>query len=148
MTITLYKNESEKNKINKILTSVASVTGVLRDSSSIINPEIVIEYNNPTGFNYCHIDSFSRYYFVNNITVISDKLIKLSLKVDVLESFKTSIMSQNIIVDKSTNKVNNYLHDENLIVNVKTKTDIVNFPSGLLDNGEFILITAGGIPTI
>lgn len=148
MTITLYKNESEKNKINKILTSVASVTGVLRDSSSIINPEIVIEYNNPTGFNYCHIDSFNRYYFVNNITVISDKLIKLSLKVDVLESFKTSIMSQNIIVDKSTNKVNNYLHDENLIVNVKTKTDIVNFPAGLLDNGEFILITAGGIPTI
>lgn len=148
MTITLYKNESEKNKINKILTSVASVTGVLRDSSSIINPEIVIEYNNPTGFNYCHIDSFNRYYFVNNITVISDKLIKLSLKVDVLESFKTSIMSQNIIVDKSTNKINNYLHDENLVVNVKTKTDIVNFPSGLLDNGEFILITAGGIPTI
>lgn len=148
MTITLYKNESEKNKINKILTSVVSVTGVLRDSSSIINPEIVIEYNNPTGFNYCHIDSFNRYYFVNNITVISDKLIKLSLKVDVLESFKTSILSQNIIVDKSTNKVNNYLHDENLIVNVKTKTDIVNFPSGLLDNGEFILITAGGIPTI
>lgn len=148
MTITLYKNESEKNKINKILTSVASVTGVLRDGSSIINPEIVIEYNNPTGFNYCYIDSFNRYYFVNNITVISNKLIKLSLKVDVLESFKTSILSQNIIVDKSTNKVNNYLHDENLIVNVKTKTDIVNFPAGLLDNGEFILITAGGIPTI
>lgn len=148
MTLTLYKNESEKNKINKVLTSVASVTGVLRDGSSIINPEIVIEYNNPTGFNYCHIDSFNRYYFVNNITVLSNKLIKLSLKVDVLESFKTSILSQNIIVDKSTNKVNNYLHDENLIVNVKTKTDIVNFPSGLLDDGEFILITAGGVPTI
>jgi hypothetical protein len=148
MTITLYKNESEKNKINKILTSVASVTGVLRDGSSIISPEIVIEYNDPTGFNYCHIDSFNRYYFVNNIVVLSNKLIKLSLKVDVLESFKTSILSQNIIVDKSTNKVNNYLHDENLIVNVKTKTDIVNFPSGLLDNGEFILITAGGVPTI
>lgn len=148
MTIALYKNESEKNKINKVLTSVASVTGVLRDGSSIINPEIVIEYNDPTGFNYCHIDSFNRYYFVNNIVVLSNKLIKLSLKVDVLESFKTSILSQNIIVDKSTNKVNNYLHDENLIVNVKTKTDIVNFPSGLLDNGEFILITAGGVPTI
>ena len=144
MILTLYKNESEKNKINKVLKTVKSVSGVLRDGSSIISPEIVIEYNNPVGFNYCHIDSFNRYYFINDITVLSNKLIK----VDVLESFKESIMLQNIIVDKSTNKGNNYLYDENLIVNVKTKTDIVNFPSGLLESGEFILITAGGVPTV
>ena len=148
MTITLYKNESEKNKINKILTTVATLTGTLRDSSSIINPEIVIEYDNPTGFNYCYIDAFNRYYFVTNITVINNKLLKLSLKVDVLESFKTSILAQNIIIDKSTSNVDEYLPDDNLVVNVKTKTDIVNFPSGLLESGEFILITAGGIPTV
>lgn len=148
MTITLYKNESEKNKINKILTTVVTLTGTLRDSSSIINPEIVIEYDNPTGFNYCYIDAFNRYYFVTNITVINNKLLKLSLKVDVLESFKTSILAQNIIIDKSTSNVDEYLPDDNLVVNVKTKTDIVNFPSGLLESGEFILITAGGIPTV
>lgn len=148
MTITLYKNESEKNKINKILTTVATLTGTLRDSSSIINPDIVIEYDNPTGFNYCYIDAFNRFYFVTNITVINNKLLKLSLKVDVLESFKTSILAQNIIIDKSTSNVDEYLPDDNLVVNVKTKTDIVNFPSGLLESGEFILITAGGIPTV
>lgn len=148
MTITLYKNESEKNKINKTLTTVATLTGTLRDSSSIINPEIVIEYDNPTGFNYCFIDAFNRYYFVTNITVINNKLLKLSLKVDVLESFKASILAQNIIIDKSTSNVDEYLPDDNLVVNVKTKTDIVNFPSGLLESGEFILITAGGIPTV
>lgn len=148
MTITLYKNESEKNKINKTLTTVDALTGTLRDSSSIINPEIVIEYDNPTGFNYCYIDEFDRYYFVTNITVINNKLLKLSLKVDVLESFKTSILAQNIIIDKSTSNVDEYLPDDNLVVNVKTKTDIVNFPSGLLESGEFILITAGGIPTV
>lgn len=148
MTITLYRNESEKNKINKTLTTVDTLTGTLRDSSSIINPEITIEYDNPTGFNYCYIDEFNRYYFVTNITVINNKLLKLSLKVDVLESFKTSILAQNIIIDKSTSNVDEYLPDDNLIVNVKTKTDIVNFPSGLLESGEFILITAGGIPTV
>ena len=148
MTITLYKNESEKNKINKTLVTIATLTGTLRDSSSIVNPEIVIEYDNPTGFNYCYIDSFNRYYFVTNITVINNKLLKLSLKVDVLESFKTSILTQNIIIDKSTSNVDEYLPDNNLVVNVKTKTDIVNFPAGLLETGEFILITAGGIPTV
>lgn len=148
MTITLYRNESEKNKINKTLITVANLTGTLRDSSSIVNPEIVIEYDNPTGFNYCYIDEFNRYYFVTNITVINNKLLKLSLKVDVLESFKTSILAQNIIIDKSTSNVDEYLPDDNLMVNVKTKTDIVNFPSGLLESGEFILITAGGIPTV
>lgn len=66
------------------------------------------------------------------------------MHVDVLESFKNEILSQNCIIEKSTLGFDLYLPDENLITQVKTKTDIVNFPNGLLDTGEFILITAGG----
>lgn len=148
MNIILYKNQSEKNKINKVLTTVATITGTLRDKSSVVNPDIVIEYNDPTGFNYCYIDEFERYYFVENVVVLNNKLIQLNLRVDVLESFKTAILQQHIIIGKSTNKIDEYLPDENLVVNVKTKTDIVNFPNGLLNDGEFILITAGGVPTL
>lgn len=144
MNIILYNNVSEKNKIDKTITSVATLTGSIKEPSSIINPVIMIEYNDPTAFNYVYIEEFNRYYFVNDVIVVRNNLLKLSLTVDVLESFKTSILAQNVIISKNADLFDNYLPDENLMTLVKTKTDIVNFSGGLLDSGEFILITAGG----
>ena len=144
MVITLYNNTSEKEKIGKTLSVVDTLTGAIKQPSSIKNPTILIEYSNPTAFNYCHIDEFNRYYFVNDVIVERNNLLRVSLTVDPLESFKTQILAQQVIIDKNTANFDLYLPDENLLTLVKTKTDILNFPSGLLDSGEFILITAGG----
>lgn len=144
MQITLYNNVSEKNKIGKSLSVVSVLDGTLRETSSITDPEILIEYDNPVAFNYCFIDAFNRYYFVNDVIVVRAGLIKLILSVDVLESFKTQILSQSAIIEKNATQYEKYFSDENYRTLVKTKTDIINFPSGLLENGEFILITAGG----
>lgn len=144
MEITLYLNSSEKNKINKNKTAVATLTGSIKGESSITNPTILIEYSDPTAFNYVYIDAFNRYYFVNDVVVVRNNLLRVSLTVDVLESFAAAILAQNVIIDKNTTDFDLYLPDENLLTLVKTKTDIINFPSGLLESGEFILITAGG----
>lgn len=144
MNITLYVNSSEKNKIGKTITAVDTLEGSIKGESSIINPVILIEYNAPTAFNYVYIDTFGRYYFVNDVVVVRNNLLRVSLTVDVLESFAVAILAQNVIVDKNTTDFDLYLPDENLQTLVKTKTDIINFPSGLLESGEFILITAGG----
>lgn len=144
MEIQLCVNNSEVNKINKILSDSISLLGTLKDETSITNPEILIEIENPSGFNYAYIPEFNRYYFINDIISVGNNLWRISMHVDVLESFKNEILSQNCIIEKSTLGFDLYLPDENLITQVKTKTDIVNFPTGLLDTGEFILITAGG----
>lgn len=147
MTITLYQNQSEYNKIGKTLNPVETLTGNMRNETSVIRPEILINRISPTGFNYAYVSELNRYYFVDDVYVLRTGVIVIKLRVDVLESFKTVILAQHAIVSKTTTP-NLYLPDENLKTMVKTKTDIVNFPSGLLDNGEFILITAGGIPTL
>ena len=144
MDIVLMSNSSEKNKIGKTLTTVATLSGSIKESSSILKPVILIEYSDPTAFNYAYIEDFGRYYFVNDVVVVRNDLLRISLTVDVLESFKTGILAQNVIVDNSSNDYDLYLPDENLLTLVKTKTDIINFSSGLLESGEFILITAGG----
>ena len=144
MNITLYVNSSEQNKINKTLAPVATLTGAIKEPSSITKPVILVEYSDPITFNYCYIDAFNRYYFVRDVVAVRNDLMRLFLDVDVLESFKTQILAQQVIIDKSKTDFNKYLPDENWRVNVKTKTDIVNYPSGLLESGEFILITAGG----
>lgn len=144
MEILLYNNLSEKNKIGKTLSLYRTLSGTIKEPSSIINPEITIELDSPVGFNYCYIPEYNRYYFVDDIIIIHNDIYKMRLSVDVLESFSAQIKAQNVIIDKNTFDYDKYLPDDNWRVNVKTKTDIVNFTSGLLSSGEFILITAGG----
>lgn len=145
MNITLYVNHSEKNKINKNLTNDFSLSGSLRDATNIVNPVILIEINEISNYNYCYISDFKRYYFITDITVIRTGLFAISLMVDVLESFKTDIKNLSVILLNTQNVgLNNYLPSQVFRNNVKSKTDIINFPSGLNNSGEFILITAGG----
>lgn len=145
MNLTLYVNNSEKNKIGKNLTNDFSLSGTLRDITNIINPVILIELNEIGNYNYCYIPDFNRYYFITEITVIRTGLFAISLMVDVLESFQTSIKNLSVILLNTQNVgTNNYLSSQVFRNNVKSKTDIINFPNGLNDSGEFILITAGG----
>lgn len=143
MNINLYTNVSEKNKIGKTLHNETTLSGSLRSDTSIIDPTIIICHTNPVVFNYAYILEFNRYYFINNIECFRSGVWRLSMHVDVLESFKTELENVDIIVVDSADG-DNYLPGPQWKTNVKNKTDIVNFPDGLLESGEFILITAGG----
>lgn len=145
MNIILYVNNSEKNKIGKTLTNDFSLSGTLRDVTNIINPVILIEISEIGNYNYCYINNFNRYYFITDITVIRTGLFAISLMVDVLESFKSDIKNLSVILLNTQNVgSSNYLPSQVFRNNVKSITDILNFPNGLNDSGEFILITAGG----
>lgn len=63
----------------------------LKAPCNIINPEIKIAtQSDPTGFNYCYLPTFSRYYWVKNWTY-SDGLWNASLTVDTLASYRDQI---------------------------------------------------------
>lgn len=143
--IILYKNNSELNKINKSLSDNINIVGTLRDESDVSRPNIVIAGINPTIYNYAYIPRFSRYYFISEITSIRDGVWLISMRVDVLMSFKTDILKTLCVVDhNTTTQISNYMNSNIWETLVKTKTDIISFPHGLLDSGEYILITAGG----
>lgn len=148
MEITLYTNESEKNKLEKTITNSILLEGNLRDESSIINPVILISSNKediPYMYNYAYVPAFGRYYFITDIESVRTGIWRVSMHVDVLMSYKEQIKNLNVIINNSEETgANNYLSGNQWITNVKNTTNIVNFPNGLNDNGEFILITAGG----
>lgn len=148
MDITLYVNNSEIQAINKSLTSATTISGTLRDESSVINPSFLIEFANPSSFNYCYIPEFGRYYFIRNITSVRNNIWRISCDVDVLMSFRTYILNLSVTVSDLSNGesvVSTYMQGDVWKPTVKTKTDIIVFPSGLLDSGEYILITSGGV---
>lgn len=145
MDITLCVNNSEKNKLGKSLSNLNVFSGSLKDETSVTSPVIMMEVENPTAFNYAYIPEFGRYYFIDDMSAVRTGLWKISMKVDVLESFKNDIRGVSVILSDSTDTGKElYLIGEVWKSKVKELTDIINFPTGLSDNGHFILITAGG----
>lgn len=63
-------------------------------------------------------------------------------------SFQQGILNLNVTVsDLSYGEpsASTYMDGEQWKSTVKTKTDVIQFPQGLLDSGEYILITSGGV---
>ena len=146
MTVEIYKNLSENSVIGKTKTLVYSTECDIKGESSIINSVLILKYNEKIfESNYVYIPTWKRYYFIDDVRVMTGGRVEVSLSVDVLESFKDSILELNVILgDTETTGVNKYLNSESFVTNCKTKTDIINFPRGLSDNGTYILITSGG----
>ena len=146
MNITFYKNSSEKEKIGKSLSSGLTLSGNLRDECSITSPSILVEATSLVDYNYCYISEFKRYYFISDITSVRNNLWRVSLKCDVLESFKSDILNSSCIVNKQQNQsYSNNIDDGSYINRVDNFIEIANYQDGFNADGEFILLTAGAI---
>ena len=131
--------------MNKDLTAGVTLSGTLRNESNVVNPSIVINIENPTIYNYAYIEDFKRYYFITDYISLRTGIWQINLKSDVLMSFKDSILASSVLINSSeTTGKNNYLSGSNWVSNCKSKTDILTFSHGLLNEGQYILITAGG----
>lgn len=147
MNIKFYYNSSEKNKIGKSLSKTLSLTGNLHEECSVTNPVILVEGKSFIDYNYCYIEEFKRYYFITDIVSVRTDLWRISLSIDVLESFKSEILNLSCIIDKQqySSNYSRFLDDGSYINEVRTFIEIANFQNGFNDDGEFILLTAGSI---
>lgn len=116
-TIYLY-NFAKKNNSTAIPAALpVSVTGNFRQPLDVLNPVVVIESTATTspfignGYNYVQIPELSRYYFIEDITALSDVLYELQLTVDVLASHKSAIGSSTQYVLRSASEWNASVQD-------------------------------------
>lgn len=97
-------------------------TVVLKSPSGVTNPEIELAYSgNPSEWNYAHIPSFGRYYFVTEWTYSNGVWIA-QLSVDVLASWKTYIGQSSQYILRCSAEFNGDVLD----TLYPTKADIVN----------------------
>jgi len=145
MEIILYINLSDKNRLFKVLSSPINISGTLKEQTSVTKPAILIEIENPTQYNYAYIPDFGRYYYITDMVSVVSGLWRIAMSVDVLETYHNAILNcSGIISNSETDGYEIYLPSDVWQAKVKSFTDIISFPNGLLDDGEFILITAGG----
>ncbi len=142
--ITLQKMTSEKNAITKKTSDIKKVSGVLKDTTSIIDPIIMIEIDlaDVINCNYLNIPKFGRSYFVNNIRSVRQGLVEFTCHVDVLSSWAKELKTNSAIVRRNEKKWNLYLNDGTFKIYQNPTVLTKAFPSGFTTQ-EFVLAVAG-----
>lgn len=155
--VTLYSNSASKETVDKSgsLTTIEAMTGDFRGSMSILKPIIQIK---PTvsatvakivsQCNYVYIQEFSRYYFVDAINLIAENYIELELSIDVLMSWKTAILAQNVIISRNEKEYSLYLDDAVLKVYNNPNITVLHFKDSQgneqgFTTSQYILAMAG-----
>ena len=142
--IILMRNNSEVNKLTKITQDLLSVSGTLKEQTSIIDPVIKIQADLSAlkYCNYMYIAEFGRYYFVNDIKSVTGSIIEVSGHVDVLSTYAQQIRSNTAITRRQENNWNLYLNDGTFRVYQDPKVITKAFPSGFTTQ-ELVLAVAG-----
>lgn len=146
MEIKLCQNMSENNIINKNIVEVDTATASIKGALSVEAPVLILAYDaDLQDINYLKIAEFHRNYYITDIVNLTGGRYEIKAKTDVLESFKSDILALNAIIDKSpASKANLYLDDGSFVTENREFMRVLNFPNGFNDDGEYILITAGG----
>lgn len=145
MTLILGYNQSENNRVTKTVTTLQTLSGTLREESSIIDPSILVEgVNNETlsKCNYAEIPEFGRKYFVQNIESVRNNLWRFSMHVDVLSTYQEQIRAQTAVIRRQENIWNLYLDDGIFKTYQNPYIFTKAFPSGFTTQ-QFILAVAG-----
>lgn len=145
-------NINEKDESLELLTTVK---GSLKEGSSILTPQILVDTSNPelkdgvASFgNYAQIVEFNRYYFIDDVVLTTKNLWRISMRVDVLNTYANSILSQTALILRSENNstedsfgVGAFTEDERLPVSNLFFSDIIRganiFPQLNSDDKKF-----------
>lgn len=144
MTVDLFINSSDRRQLTKQLTPVTSLSGALRDSTSVLNPVILIEGDSSviSACNYMYVPSFRRYYYLTEIVSVRMGFTYVTGSVDVLTSWATEIRANTAIIRRQENEWNLYLNDGSLKIYQDGAVLTRPFPAGF-STQELVLAVAG-----
>ena len=145
MVITFYKCLDDRRKINKTLgNSTGSMTGHLHERVSDTDLSIKLpsdSFNILTQSNYCLVDTFQRYYYIERYEIENNCVI-VTLHEDVLKSFAPLLNDINCTITRNQNTKDGYLVDDGY--KVKAYKNIVTRKFGQsMDDYSIIVMTVG-----
>lgn len=151
MTITIGTTSDDSLKLTKSF-SGNDVTVQLKSPCDILNPVFVLAYN--TSYltaNYLYCSDFNRYYFINNVQVLTGNRIELPCSVDVLMSYNNQIkrLICNVKRNQDSKIRSIYMSDSAKPLEAKTITETHVFDADPFVRGDgyrnYVLTVLGGV---
>ena len=148
MDVTLYRNFSVPNKLNKNLTQVAKYTGVqvvneTDDFDVSVRMTVATDTLKWDNVNYFEWDD--AYYFLESVTKTANSISTVNGRMDVLMTYRSAINALNVKAERSTSHGSPRLDDELRPVSVDTQRTVATFPntiSGSEAMGVYVLTTS------
>lgn len=140
MKMQFYKIQDERNRIDKTISDPLELDGTLRDSTNIWNPEIMVRADEVKEYNYCYIESFHRFYFIESMQQHRNQIVLIRLTEDVLMTYKTQIENLTGIVSR-VNK-DSYIPG-NEVIDSRKNFEVIKWDKSL-ELGSKLLIAYGG----
>ena len=145
LTATLYISASPVEKIGKSLTSGGTYTCTLKDTTSVLNPVLILRTSDPVyNYNYLYIQEFGRYYFINDIRSVNNNVWEISAHVDVLETYKSAILANSAVIKRQASQYNLYLDDPDFHAYNYERIQTLKFPANTFNkNLNYVLVVNG-----
>lgn len=140
MNCVLYFNQSQENKLNKVLTDKGTRTILFLNGVDFLRPIITVK-TLPSDANYCYIESLGRYYFIEDVRNLKNELFELSLKCDVLMTYKNDIEETQAIITESSNEVN--IHNVGYVAEKDIETTSINLENPFNDDSDVLITIVG-----
>lgn len=152
---TLYYNKSDKRYLNKEIEQIGNEMDItLIEPISIINPTFILSNaSRVREANYIFVPKVGRYYYIEDYIFEYDRII-INCKVDVLMSFRSQIVEEEIIIERSSykSKQNFYLPDNEVKEYAYPYTEVHKLKC-ISNNGfdqknnYYILALSGAVPS-
>lgn len=144
VTIDFYNYDRRTYAVNKVLANPTSMSGVLRDKTNVMMPELSVSFNRVFDFNYCYIRELNRYYYIVDVTIVDATTYKIRLSLDVLKTYETEIMAATGTIIESDD-ADKYISNRQKIFDVRPNTEKIEFSPNLFNgNGSIIMVTLQG----
>ena len=106
MQIVLFRNDSDIKVVNKNITEIATINGVWKENTDVLEPHVVINNRSMAGVNYCYIPEFDRYYYIDDHAKITGGQVEIVCAVDVLMSWKQYFKVLTAVIARQENQWN------------------------------------------
>lgn len=143
MLMKLYTTKTPNNTIGKVLENETEYNIKFKSQADRTKPVVVLMSQTMIDFNYAYIPDFNRYYFVESIEVTPNKIYNISLRCDVLESFKNDILESSGFVNQQTTP--NKYYNSDYQTEIKKEVDVIKSNVTLDTTKSTILVAIGGV---
>jgi len=104
MKIELCKTNDAYNVLGKSITKNTEIEINLRKDFDLVYPSLILSTD--VSFNYAIIPSLNKKYYLDNVEILAKSLKKYTFKLDVLETYKDSILASTLQADSTNVKMN------------------------------------------
>lgn len=148
MDVTLYKNLSTENTLNKTLTQVAKYTSVqlpepTDDADVTIRMAVPTDTLKWSSINYFEWDG--AYYYVDSVEKVANSDTELHGRMDLLMTYSAAIKALKVLPERSTSNGSRRLEDQNRRISADSTRTVLNYPNPIAGSeamGAYVITTA------